>query len=317
MRQDEITDIVERAAKLVAEQYIFPEVAGGIAAHLGDRLRAGAYADVADAAALGALVTTDLQAANGDLHLRLKHHETPLADIAGDPAEEHFVQLAALTMGGVARVERLPGNVGLLEIAPYLFPPHLAGDLVTAALRLLAGTDALLLDLRGNRGGSPDMVALVCGWFFAEPTHLHTMHERAGTTHQYWSAAWLPVPRYAPDKPVLVLTGPETFSGGEELAYDLQQLGRATVVGERSRGGAHPRVGHRLHPHLELTVPVARPVNAASGTNWEGCGVVPDVETPAGAARDVAYRRALESLLAADPGRPTAAEAREALAALS
>ncbi|MBQ1046512.1 MULTISPECIES: S41 family peptidase [unclassified Micromonospora] len=316
MDPDEITGIVERAAGLVADEYVLPDVADRVAAHLRARLGAGAYAGAGDPAALGALVTADLQSVNGDLHLRLKHHEQQLSDKADDPAGEHFARLAALGMGGVTRVQRLPGNVGLLEIQPYVFPPDLAGDALTAALRLLAGTDALLLDLRGTEGGSPDGVALLLGWFFAEPVHLHTMHERSGAARQFWSAAWLPVPRYAPDKPVHVLTGPVTFSGGEEVAYDLQQFGRATLVGERTRGGAHPRVGHRLHPHLELTVPVARPVNAVSGTNWEGCGVVPDVEAPVDRARDVAYRRSLEALLTADPGRPTAAEARAALAAL-
>ncbi|ADL44623.1 S41 family peptidase [Micromonospora aurantiaca (nom. illeg.)] len=316
MDPDQITAIVERAAALVADEYVLPDVADRVAGHLRERLRAGAYAGAGDPATLGALVTADLQSANRDLHLRLKHHDQPLSDRADDPTGEHFARLAALGMGGVTRVQRLPGNVGLLEIQPYVFPPDLAGDALTAALRLLAGTDALLLDLRRTEGGSPDGVALLCGWFFAEPTHLHTMHERSGVTRQFWSAAWLPVPRYAPEKPVHVLTGPATFSGGEELAYDLQQFGRATVVGEPTRGGAHPRVGHRLHPHLELTVPVARPVHAASGTNWEGCGVTPDLASPADGARDVAYRRSLEALLAADPDRPTAAEARTALAAL-
>ncbi|NES16406.1 MULTISPECIES: S41 family peptidase [Micromonospora] len=317
MRQDEITEIVERSAKLVAEHYVFPDVAERIAAHLGDRLRAGRYADVADPAALGALVTEDLQSANRDLHLRLKHHVTALPERDEDPDEGAWADLAARHMGGVARVERLAGNVGLLDLRPFLLPPQLGGAAVTAALGLLAGTDALLLDLRGNLGGSPDMTALVCGWFFAEPVHLHTMYNRAGAGRQYWSAAHLPVPGYQPDKPVYVLTGPDTFSGGEELAYDLQQLGRATVVGERTRGGAHPRTGFRAHPHLELTVPVARPVHAATGTNWEGTGVAPDVETPAAGARDTAYRMALESLLAADPQRPTADEARAALAGLA
>ncbi|MEU2613014.1 S41 family peptidase [Micromonospora sp. NPDC007271] len=316
MRQDEITEIVEQAAKLVTEQYVFPDVAERIAAHLGDRLRAGRYANAADPAALGALVTEDLQSVNSDLHLRLQHRATTVSEREEEPDEEFWARQAVVTMGGVARVERLAGNVGLLDIRPALFPPQVAGDAMMAALRLLGGTDALLLDLRGNRGGSPDMVALLCGWFFAEPAHLHTMHDRAGKARQSWSAAYLPVPRYAPDKPVHVLTSAETFSGGEELAYDLQQLGRATVIGERSRGGAHPCVGHRIHPHLELTVPVARPSNPLTGTNWERCGVTPDVEVAAGAARDVAYRRALEALLATDPQRPTADEAREALAAL-
>ncbi|QLQ39482.1 S41 family peptidase [Micromonospora robiginosa] len=314
MRPNEITDIVQRAAELVAAEYVLPDVAEQIGTHLGERLRSGAYAGAAGPAALGALVTTDLQSVNHDLHLRLKHHDEPLPEAADDPTDEHFARLAARTMGGIVRVQRLPGNVGLLEIAPYVFPPDLAGHALTAALRLLADTDALLLDLRGTEGGSPDGVALLCGWFFAEPVHLHTMHERSGATRQFWSAAWLPVPRYAPEKPVHVLTGPVTFSGGEELAYDLQQFGRATVVGERTRGGAHPRIGHRLHRHLELTVPVARPVHAVSGTNWEGCGVAPDVEVPAGRARDLAYTRSLEALLAADPDRPAADEVRAALA---
>lgn len=317
MRQDEIIEVVERTAKLVTEHYVFPDVAERIAAHLGDRLRDGRYADVPDPSALGTLVTEDLQSVNGDLHLRLRHHEKPLAERDDDPTGSVLTRLVETSMGGIARVERLAGNVGLLEIRPYLFPPQLAGDAVAAALRLLARTDALLLDLRANRGGSPDMVALVCGWFFAEPAHLHTMHDRAGNGRQFWSAAYVPAPRYDADKPVYVLTGAETFSGGEELAYDLQQLGRATVVGEGTRGGAHPCVGFRAHPHLELTVPVARPVNPVSGTNWEGCGVAPDVEVAAGEARDVAYRKALEALLTADPERPTADEAREALAALS
>ncbi|MFR9778139.1 S41 family peptidase [Micromonospora sp. MS34] len=317
MRQDEITEVVERSAKLVAEHYVFPDVAERIAAHLGDRLRAGRYADVAGPPALGDLVTEDLQSVNQDLHLRLKHHVTALPERDQDPDEDAWAALTARQMGGVARVERLAGNVGLLDLRPFLAPPQLGGAAVTAALGLLAGTDALLLDLRGNRGGSPDMVALICGWFFAEPVHLHTMYNRAGAGRQFWSAAHLPVPRYDRDKPVYVLTGPDTFSGGEELAYDLQQLGRATLVGERTRGGAHPRTGFRAHPHLELTVPVARPVHAVTGTNWEGCGVAPDVAAPAGEARDTAYRMALESLLAADPQRPTADEAREAVAALA
>ncbi|MEO3778195.1 S41 family peptidase [Micromonospora sp. B11E3] len=315
MRQDEITEVVERAGRLVAERYVFPDVAERVAARLADRLRAGRYADAAGPAALAALVTEDLQSVNGDQHLRLNHHDAALPERAETLDEQWWARQAATTMGGIARVQRLAGNVGLLEIRPCLFPPQVAGDAMVAALRLLGGTDALLLDLRGNRGGSPDMTALLCGWLFAEPAHLHTMHDRAGGARQFWSAAYLPVPRYAPEKPVHVLTSTRTVSGGEELAYDLQQLGRATVVGERTPGAAHPCVGRRLHPHLELTVPVARPVNPVSGANWEGRGVLPDVEAPDREAEAVAYRMALRALLADDPRRPTADEARAALAA--
>ena len=82
-----------------------------------------------------------------------------------------------------------------------------------------------------------------------------------------------------------------TFSGGEELAYDLQALGRARVVGETTGGGAHPRVGFPLTDVLQAHVPVARSVNALTEGNWEGVGVLPDVPCAADDALDVALGR--------------------------
>ena len=110
-----------------------------------------------------------------------------------------------------------------------------------------------------------------------------------------------------------MLTSAATFSGGEQLSYDLQQLGRATVIGERTRGGAHAREGFTVHPHLEATVSVAEAVNPKTSGNWEGTGVTPDFQTPAAQARDIAYRRALQDVTAA--GGSSAAEAQTALGA--
>jgi C-terminal processing protease CtpA/Prc len=95
---------------------------------------------------------------------------------------------------------------------------------------------------------------------------------------------------------VAVLVGPDTFSGGEGLAFDLQEQGRATVVGQRTKGGAHPRIGVTVHPHLELTLPIARSVSVSTGENWEGKGIRPDVEVPAEEALDAALARLIESL---------------------
>jgi Zn-dependent M28 family amino/carboxypeptidase len=61
-----------------------------------------------------------------------------------------------------------------------------------------------------------------------------------------------------------------TVSGGEELANDLRTLGRSTIVGKRTGGGAHSRIGIRASAHLELAVPVARPTNPGADDNWEG-----------------------------------------------
>jgi Peptidase family S41/N-terminal domain of Peptidase_S41 in eukaryotic IRBP len=298
MDRAEIADVVQRAASLVAEHYVFPDVGTQLRDLLTDRAAAGAYGALVDAPALAGVVTEDLQSVNGDLHLRLKHHPKPIADPQDDADWEAAIAVeAAAALGGVARLERLEGNVVHLSLAPSLFPVELVGDTLTAALHVAAGADALLLDLRDNRGGDPRTVALVCGHLLDEQTHLVTMEQRdPATSVQSWSPAWVPGPRFGATKPVFVLVGPETFSGAEELAYDLQVLKRGTVVGERTRGGAHPRQGFRLHPHLELAVPVARAVSAVTGTNWEGTGVHPDVEVPTADALPTAHRLALAVL---------------------
>jgi C-terminal processing protease CtpA/Prc len=231
---------------------------------------------------------------------------------------EEMTRLARLTMGGVARVDRLAGNVAHLELGPILLPPSLAGDAVCAALRLVAGAEVLILDLRGTVGGDPTMVALVCSHLVDDVVELTGVYRRdTDRVEQSWTVPYLPGDRFGGgSRPVSVLTGPDTFSGGEALAYDLQQLGRATVFGEPTRGGAHPREGFRLHPHLELTVPTGRAVHPVTGTNWEGRGVAPDVALPAAAALPAAHRRALEHVVAHATG-PAGEQARTALAALT
>jgi hypothetical protein len=293
MQRTEIDEAVARAGALVAERYVFEDVA----ARVRDVLAAGRYpAD--DLAALAAQVTLDLQSVNGDLHLRLRHHAEPIPEEWEDPAQDaEYARQAATHLGGVARVDRLEGNVAHLALAPALYPVELVGATLTAALQLVAGADALLLDLRENRGGDPRTVALICGYLLDEDSLLVTMqHRNPAETRQSWSPAYVAGPRFGGTKPLYVLVGPVTFSGAEELAYDLQQLRKSPVVGEPTRGGAHPCESFRVHPHLELTVPIARAIGATTGTNWEGTGITPDIPVAAPDALEIAYRLALAEL---------------------
>ncbi|MEV0254472.1 S41 family peptidase [Streptomyces sp. NPDC050732] len=304
-----VAPVVEATAQLVHSHYVFPELAERLGALLRTRLADGAY-DVEDPADLARLVTTDLQSLNGDLHLRLKHHARQV------PVEQGAAALSAMrekfdsSLGGAPRVELLDGRVALLELAPALFPLSWSAGPLGAALTLVAPADALILDLRANTGGAPDTVAFVCAHLLDRRTHLNSMYWREGERlEQSWSPAHVPGARFGGSKPLYVLTSGHTFSAAEELAYDLQQLGRAVVVGETTGGGAHPREGWTVHPHLEATVPVGRAVNPVSGTNWEGTGVRPDVPCAASDARDRARALALARLDArgAEP-RPRAAD---------
>ena len=304
MQQADITAITRELAGLVAERYVFP----GLGADLGRLLEAGLadgrYTLAPDEESLASTLTQDLQSRGGDQHLRLLHSPTELPERGDDAAElAALADWAERTAGGIARAERLDGNVGYLDLQPLLFPPSVAGEAVAAAMTLIAPAEALLIDLRNCLGGDPDMVAMLCTYLFGpEPVHLIDLINRPaedGTAEvrQSWTMPFAPGRRFGPDKPVFVLTSGTTFSGGEELAYDLQQLGRATVVGECTRGGAHPVERFRIRPHLQATIPIARSVSPVSGGNWEGTGVLPDIPVAAGEALDAACQRARSSVL--------------------
>ena len=314
MDEPELTRVVGQVGALVEAHYVFPDVAAAVSQVLADGLAEGRYP--AEARSLATAVTADLQSVNGDKHLRLLYHEQALPQrTPGDDTEEYaaMARWAALVCGGVACVQRLAGNVGYLDLQPVLFPAAISGESVTAAMTLLAGTDALIIDLRHCLGGEPAMAAFIISYLWDhEPAQLSGLRERS-QLKQAWTLPYVPGGRFGKAKPVYVLTSAATFSGGEQLGYDLQQLGRATVIGERTRGGAHAREGFTVHPHLEATVSVAEAVNPKTSGNWEGTGVTPDLQTPAAQARDTAYRRALQDVTAA--GGSSAAEAQTALAA--
>jgi C-terminal processing protease CtpA/Prc len=92
------------------------------------------------------------------------------------------------------------------------------------------------------------------------------------------------------------LTSNDTFSGGEEFAYVLQQRKRAVIVGERTKGGANPGMVIRITPEFEAFIPMGRAVHPLTGTNWEGVGVQPDIETVGDNDLEVAYRLALSNI---------------------
>ena len=289
-------DLIARLRTLIEERYVFADVAATVSHRLG----AGRYPT--DLAAFAEAVTADLQADSRDKHLRVVHHDEPIPESApGDDAEEYRAmrRWAARTGGGVAAVTRGPSNVGVLRLGPVLFPSVIAAEPVTAALTLVADSDALVVDLRRCVGGEPSTVAFLISYLWDhEPAPLTGLRDRAGSTRQSWTLPYVPGRRFGKDRPVYVLTGGTTFSGGEQLAYDLQQLGRATIVGEQTRGGANARESFRLHPHLEATIPVVTAVHPTTRTSWEGVGVRPDVVSTAAEAEAVAMRRASEASVA-------------------
>jgi C-terminal processing protease CtpA/Prc len=317
---------IARLLAKLREAYVFPDVADAMAEAIGRRAAGGEYDACGAGGEFAAALTEHLQAVSRDKHLRVffeAEPQLPEKDADDEARRERQRQQGQRQNFGFARVERLPGNVGYLDLRQFASPEY-AGDLAVAAMQLLAHTDALIVDLRRNGGGSPAMVALLTSYLFGpQPVHLNSLHWREGDRlAQWWTHQYVPGKRYGGDKPVYVLTSAHTFSGAEEFAYNLQQLKRATLIGETTGGGAHPGDGHQLTPHFAAFIPGGRAINPISGTNWEGTGVSPDIAVPAAEALTVAQRLALGAIIERKPSaedrddRALADEAREALAGL-
>src|SRR5258706_5872492 len=128
MDEAELIEVVEQVRALLEAHYLYPGVAGTVSRALAEGLADRRYP--ADASALAAAVTADLQSVNGDKHLRLKHHDEPLPQrTPGDDSEEYaaMARWADQTCGGVACARRLVGNVGYLDLQPVLFPAVIGG----------------------------------------------------------------------------------------------------------------------------------------------------------------------------------------------
>lgn len=311
---------IDRLSAQVAEYYVFPDVAERVVGVLRQRLADGGYESIVTDEEFAEAVTRDLQSVNGDKHLRLTYSVDPIPE---QDKAEYFDEAAyraevELSAGAIASVRRLDGNVGYLDLRGMAGAEY-AGHLAVAAMNLVAHTDALLIDVRRNGGGDPGMIALYCSYLFDEPTHLNDLCWRpTGSTQHYWTLPYVPGPKFGGTKPIYVLTSASTFSGAEEFCYNLKTRGRATLVGERTRGGAHPGSSYRVDTHLKAAVPSGRAVNPVTGTNWEGTGVEPDIELPADRAFDAAYGLALDHVLslgASGVRREVAEEAGKARAA--
>lgn len=293
--------VIDGAIVQLDDFYVFPDVAKRMGDSLRARLKRGAYDGEGNGLAFGIRLNEELRAIAHDKHLRLDYSVRPIPERPAsapttpspDVIARQKAQMDAVNCGFV-KAEQLPGNVGYLKFNMFA-SPDVCGPTASAAMNFLAGTRALIIDLRENGGGDPAMVAYISSYLFSQRTHLNDLWERkTGKTEEFWTSDTVPGRHFGGEKPIYLLTASRTFSGAEEFSYNLKNLKRATIVGETTGGGAHPVSGHRIDEHFMIGVPFARAVNPYTHTNWEGVGVEPDVKVAAADALAAAQKLLLE-----------------------
>jgi C-terminal processing protease CtpA/Prc len=299
----ERTEVIEGALKHLDTAYIFADVAKKMRDAVAARVANHEYDGITSARALADTLTKHLQEVSKDKHLRVRYSSDPIPGRRNEPTPEErarFIENARRTNHGFNKLERLQGNVGYLELFGFSGLPE-AGTTAVAAMNFLSNADALIIDLRQNGGGSPDMIGLITSYLVDDRVHLNDFYYRErDEMQQFWTWPYVEGRRFGQAKPVYVLTARRTFSAAEEFTYNLKHLKRATIVGEATGGGAHPGGPRRITDHFAVWVPSGRAINPVSKTNWEGTGVEPDIKVEAKLALKTAHLDAMKRLRAAE-----------------
>lgn len=304
--------LVATLSDKMARRYLDVQKGAQLAGMLERAMREGWYDGISSPTQFARELTRDLRDTSGDLHIAVRFSAAEVPDY-GDrnfpqKPEEALSPPAwlidrlgrSLATFGIEEVSKSAAGIGYIRLDAF-FRPYLAGEKYAAALDEVADTRALIIDLRSNGGGSEDSVALLASYFFDQPTLLNEIvAPRSGERLQKWTRKDLEGKHYGMHRPVMILTSRDTFSAAEDFAYAMQTRKRATVVGEPTRGGAHPTAPFRLNTHFVLVLPVAETISPLTHTNWEGTGVRPDIVTDAARARSVATIAILKRQLASE-----------------
>ncbi len=293
--------VVDAVCENLEREYIFPDITEQYVRLLRRNLESGAYDSLEDPSEFGRAVTGDLESIHADRHLWVRFDPDWVRGERGrkeldQEAIERTEWRNRTRNYGFREIEILDGNIGYLRLDSFSYDEN-AYAVAIGAMSVLANADALIIDLRSNGGGPPEMVQFLCSYLLENPRkHLNsfTYREQAKLT-QYWTYTYLPGKRLT-EADIWVLTSENTFSAAEEFAYNLKNLERAVIVGETTGGGAHDNKFVVLTDRFMMSLPFARAVNPITHANWEEVGVEPDVNVQRNLALETALAMASKRL---------------------
>jgi hypothetical protein len=312
--------VVEQIATTIEANYFDAHRGIEIGAGLREAATAGHFDSLTDPRDLASVLSNRLQ--SFDHHFLVTWSAQSASakglSVVQQAAPPGFDEFDRRTAYGFRRVEMLPGAIGYIDLRSFVDLPdrqeNPARRAADAALELVANADAIILDLRNNPGGSPDMVGYLVSAFTDLNADIYNVfryrdHNESERPRLAFAHPRLNVPLY-------VLISGRTASAGESLAYTLQAARRAVIIGEISAGAANPGGAFPEAEGFSVFVSISTPVNPITGANWDGGGVKPDIAVSAQQALGRAQVLALETVLSAAPKGSESLDAQWTLEAL-
>jgi hypothetical protein len=298
--------LVETISEKIFRLYPFEDIGRTTGEGILAAYRSGGYDGITSPKAFAARLTEDMERLSNDHHLDLYFapnlameiiaRESTGVDLDGmNPSE---LEQARWENFGFRDLRILEGRVGYLDLRVF-FSARYAGSTAAAAMDFLAGSNAVIIDLRRNGGGWDSMVTLLAGYFVdIEETEILSISQSTLDQSYFASVvpAWIPGRRFT-DRPVYLLVSPNTASAAEAFASILKYLNKDVIlVGETTAGAENPVERIALDEQFVLKIPCYRRVYFGNRSGWEGKGIRPDLEVASERALETAHLHALNAL---------------------
>ena len=188
----------------------------------------------------------------------------------------------------------LPSGFGYIRFSNFV------GSLESGILRAITSMKdgpGMIVDLRNNGGGSGDVASAIVTKFLSETQKGGRILTRTGKPI---TLAFIPLVKLEPEfkgnkesaytKPLVILTNENSASASEIFSGALQDLGRATIIGQRTCGCLLGYLGYADLPGGGQLAYSEIGFISSKGTRVEGVGVKPDIEIQP-AREDILFNR--------------------------
>lgn len=280
------TLIIEKVLELIKANYVFPEKLNQIARDINNELYENEYDSINNPQEFLNQLNHDLQTAAGDRHLKISYSPQIVEQIIEDGKKEEndlteytpeLLSWIKFENYGMRKVERMEGNIGYLKFDRFT-DLQLAKEIITGAMNFISNSSAIILDLRDNGGGDANASQLFIGYFFPDGKKLGDVKFRKNeNSKEIVIGDDASIKKFSENVPVFILVSERTASAAEAVTYFLQQFKRAVVIGEKTGGKANPGELFAVNDFLYVMIPTGYISALPTGTNWEGTGVIPDI----------------------------------------
>lgn len=249
------------------------------AAVIVDSLHSSAFSTITARGEFIKAVNAKLYLYTRDKHLNVEYQPIYAKELRAEKDEKSEQDLKEKKENyGFETPKILPGNTGYLKLK-YFADTENASKAAWESIRLIRHTSALILDLRGNSGGSGSMVQLLCSIFLpnAQDPILSITYKK-GNTVTLKTDTIEHAKKYL-SKPLFILVDEKTFSAAEAFTFILKNRQRATIIGNTTAGAGNISGPYPLDKEYIITIPVGKITDPLTKTGWEGIGVQPNIET--------------------------------------